>query len=464
MSFFTRNKSYFKYIFTLFLFIMSITGTQAQTNNQQPLDKYKAESLKIIFYAMKNTEPYDRIAYMCDTYGPRLSGSKSLNEAIEWIYKELKKDGFDNVHKEDVMVPHWVRNNEHCELVEPRKANIPVLALGGSIATPPGGITAPVLVVHSYEELDQKASEAKGKIVVYNKPWLGYGDAVQFRVTGAIRASKCGAVASLIRSASPIGMRNPHTGVMVYNDSVPKIPHAAITAEDAAMLERMSSRGQNPIVHLYLEAKTLPDTLSYNVMGEIRGTEKPDEIISVGGHIDSWDVGTGAQDDASGIFTTWSAVKLLKEIGLIPKRTIRFVAWVNEENGSKGGEAYAKKHKDEKHSLLFEFDSGVFPPSSINYGGDDSILKYLQSFEPLFTQIDDSIKISKGGWGVDISALAKQNNVPVMSLGTGISDKESKYFWYHHSPADTVDKIDPKEFNKCIAAIALALYIYADMP
>jgi carboxypeptidase Q len=226
------------------------------------------------------------------------------------------------------------------------------------------------------------------------------------------------------------------------------------------MLERMYLRGQKPVVHIYMEAQTLPDALSYNVMGEIRGTEKPDEIIVLGGHSDSWDVGTGAHDDGGGCISTWHAVKLLKELGLKPKRTIRAVMFVNEENGVRGGKAYADAHKNENTVLMFEFDSGVFRPDNISYGGDEKTLKYLQTFEPLFRQID-SIKIQKGGWGVDIGPLARLKNIPVMSIGT---EDEGKYFWYHHTYTDTFDKIDRKELNKCIAAIALAIYIYSDMP
>lgn len=443
--------------FFICLLFMLLQNHKSYSGDTQK--NYKSIVQSIIDKAMSDSIAFNRLEYMCDTYGPRLSGSENLNKALMWIRDEMLKDSLENVKAEEVYVPHWVRGNEWCKLMQPREANMPMLGLGGSIATPKEGITAPVLVVHSYEELRQKAGEAKGKIVLFNKPWLGYGDAVQFRTHGAEKAAAVGAVASLIRSASPIGMQNPHTGMMVYADSIPKIPHAAITHEDALLLERLQARGQNPVVHLYMEAQTLPDALSYNVMGEIRGTEKPDEIVVLGGHSDSWDAGTGAQDDGGGCIATWHAVRLLKELGIKPKRTIRAVMFVNEENGVKGGKAYADKHKNEKHHLMFEFDSGVFAPDVIGFSASDSLMEIVKGFEK-YLQMVDSIKVTKGGWGVDISPLARLNRIPVMSLGT---NDEGKYFWYHHSPADTPDKVDPVMLNKCVAAIAIAVYLYSEM-
>ncbi len=446
--------------YTTFFICLIFMLTQIQPAFSADVQKnYNAIVQKIIDKAMSDSLAFDRLEYMCDTYGPRLSGSESLNKALMWIRDEMLKDGLENVRAEEVYVPHWVRGNEWCRLVEPREAKMPMLGLGGSIATPKEGITAPVLVVHSYEELQHKADEARGKIVLYNKPWLGYGDAVQFRTHGAEKAAAVGAVASLVRSCSPVGMQNPHTGMMVYNDSIPKIPHAAITHEDALLLERLQARGQNPVVHLYMEAQTLPDNISYNVMGEIRGTEKPEEIVVLGGHSDSWDVGTGAQDDGGGCIATWHVVRLMKELGIKPKRTIRAVMFVNEENGVKGGKAYAEKHKNEKHQLMFEFDSGVFAPNVIGFSGSDSLMEKVKGFEKYLRMVD-SITVNKGGWGVDISPLARQDSIPVMSLGT---NDEGKYFWYHHSPADTPDKVDPLMLNKCIAAIAIAVYLYSEM-
>jgi carboxypeptidase Q len=427
--------------------------------------KYGDIAEKIYKAAMADTTAYEKLAYMCDTFGPRLSGSENLENALNWIHQEMIKDGLANVRSDEVMVPHWERNRGYCELVTPRRVQFPMLAIGGSVPTPPEGITARVIVVKSFEELKKRADEAKGKIVVYNKPYLGYGDAVQFRVWGAIRAAEVGAVASLIKPATSMSMNNPHTGMMHYEDTVAKIPHASITDEDAAMLERMCNRGQSPVVYLYLTCETHPDSKSQNIIGELMGTELPKEIVVLGGHSDSWDAGTGAHDDGAGCVSTWKAVKLLQDLGLKPRRTLRACMFVNEENGLRGGKAYAEKYGKEKHALAFEFDSGVFPPSEIGFNGSDSLhtvemLKVLKYAEPLFRKID-SISVRQGGGGVDISPLVNQYKVPAMSLNT--RDRE-KYFWYHHSATDTIDKIDRGDFNKCIAAIALAVYIYADLP
>ena len=336
---------------------------------------------------------------------------------------------------------------------------MPFLSLGGSIGTPKEGIKSEIFVVKSFDELEKNSSKANGKVVIFNIPFINYGQAVQYRVNGAKAAAQAGAVASLIRSVTPDQTQIPHAGVMYYSDTIPKIFHGAISPEDAQMLQRMTDWGLNPTLHIYSEAQTLPDALSHNLMGELKGKLKPEVILAIGGHSDSWDAGTGAHDDASGCIVAWEAVRLLKKLGLRPKRTIRAVMWVNEENGLRGGTAYANKHKDEPHFLAFEFDSGLFPPSEIRYTGPDSLFDIVKSYEPLLKKIDN-IEVIKGGGGVDISPLMKQG-VNAMSLNT---HDEGKYFWYHHSDKDTMDKIDPMDLNKCIAAVALAIYIYADLP
>jgi len=443
--------------------LLSIIAVSIPMKSQQipkNLSKYSETIDRILKAATQNDSAWQRLAEMCDTYGNRLSGSENLEHALDWIYEHMKLDGLQNVRKEEVMVPNWRRGHEYCELVSPRKEKIEMLGLGGSIATPPEGITAEVIVVKSFEELKERAKEAKGKIVLYNAPYKGYGFNVQFRWWGAIRAEEVGAVASLVRSVTPHAMSNPHTGGMApYSDTLPKTPHAAIIPEWADILERMIKRGQKPIVHLYMEAKFLPDTKSANVMGEIEGTDKKDEIIAVGGHSDSWDVGSGAQDDASGCIAAWEAVKLLKNLGIKTRRTIRAVSWVNEENGQMGGKDYAERHKNEKHALLFEFDSGVFPPSAIGFSAKDSSLyDIVKSFEPLLQKID-SIVVHKGGGGTDIGPMMEQG-VPGMGLNTRDG---GKYFWYHHTPADTPDKVDANDLNKCIAAIAATIFLYSEI-
>jgi carboxypeptidase Q len=335
-----------------------------------------------------------------------------------------------------------------------------MLGLGGSIATPPEGITAEVLVVGSFEELTQRAAEAKGRIVLFDVPFTTYGQTVRYRTAGAIAAARAGAVASLIRSVASASLRTPHTGMMEYDTTVTRIPHAAITVEDAQMLRRMQDRGEKIVVRIKMEAQTLPDAQSRNVIAELRGHEKPDEIVVMGGHIDSWDVGTGAVDDAGGVVAAWDAIRLMKKLGLQPRRTIRVVGWTNEENGLRGGSAYREQHLAEvdKHVLAIESDGGVFKPLGFGFTGSDSAFATVQQIGRLLDRIGAG-RITRGGGGADIGPIMR-DGVPGMSLSV-VTDK---YFWYHHSPADTVDKLDPQEVGLCTAALAIVAYIIADLP
>ncbi len=446
-----------KKIIFITLFFIIIPTLYANLKNDYFLEKYSDITDKIIAASTKDSTSWQRLAYLCDVYGPRLSGSDNLENALNWIESEMKKDNLVNVRKESVMVPNWRRNFEKCEMLYPRIADIPVLGLGGSINTPKDGITAEVIVFKNFDELEANKDKVKGKIVVYNQSFLNYGQSVQYRTHGASRASKYGAVASLIHAVSPNASRNLHTGMMVYNDSVPKIPNATISPEDAMLLNRLQDYGITPKIKLIMNAETLADRESSNIMAEIIGTEFPDEIIAIGGHIDSWDVGTGAQDDASGCIATWMAVKLLKDLNIKPKRTIRVVFWVNEENGVRGGKAYYEAHKKEKHSLMFEMDGGAFTPLSIRYTGPDSIYDDLKKIEPLLKRIAP-MTVEQHGGGVDIGPMMR-DGINGMSLQT---DDKGKYFYYHHSHSDTADKVDALELNQCVASIALSILIYAD--
>jgi carboxypeptidase Q len=421
---------------------------------------YSKIARQIIQKAMADSSAWEKLAYVCDTYGPRLTGSKSLNDALFWAEKEMKKDGFENVHLEEVMVPNWKRGEEYCEMVYPRNKVFKISSLGHSVGTNGKFIEGPVLVVKDFDELAKRSKEVKGKIVVYNAPWVSYGHNVQYRFNGASEAAKYGAIASLVRSVSPIGFDMLHTGVMGYQDSIPKIPTASITLEDAELLQRLQNRGITPKLKLKMTCETMPDTISYNLMGEIKGSEKPQEIVALGGHSDSWDYGEGAQDDASGFISTWQALNIIHSLGLKPRRTMRNVMWVNEESGTRGGIAYAEKHKSEPHFLVFEFDSGVFEPLGIGFTGDEKYLTILKGITPLIKEIAPDFSVKKGGGGVDIGPMMKLG-ISGMALSTKGNDE---YFWYHHSPADTPDKVNPENLNKCIAVIAIATYIYADLP
>lgn len=440
----------FNIILVFLTILISSVGIKSEEN------EYIAK--RIIDFIQKDSSRYERLEFFCDTFGPRLSGSKNLENALEWIEFQMKEDGLDNVISEEVMVPHWERNQEHLKLLKPHQTNLSMLGLGMSIPTPPDGITAEVLVVKDLEELEKRKDEAKGRIVLFDTDYEGYGKNVQYRVWGADWASKYGAIGSLMRSASPIGYQNPHTGVMYYSDTMPRISHAALSHEASDLLGRISKRNEYPVVNFYMGCKTYPDALSHNVMGELRGNEKPEEILAIGGHIDSWDVGQGAHDDAGGSLAAWEAVKLLKDLGLVPKRTIRAVMWTNEENGTMGGKTYAKNHQNEPHHLMFEFDSGVFPPNRIGFTGPDSMMAKLKDIEPLLKLINTELEVTKGGGGVDIGPMMRLG-IPGMSLGT---NSDGKLFWYHHAPMDTVDHINPKDYNDCIAAIAIAIYFYAN--
>jgi carboxypeptidase Q len=448
-------------IFTLIIILLVGLNLESATLDTNYFkDKYSSLVEKIIHKLDGDSSAWNRLAYMCDTYGHRLSGSKSLNQSLYWAYDEMKKEGFENVNLEPVMVPHWVRNDESAALISPRYQKMNLLALGGSVGTTKEGITAPVVVFKSFDELDKNKQIAKGKIVLFNMPYLNYGQAVQFRTLGAQKTALAGGLACLIRPVSPMSMNNPHTGVMYYVDSIPKVPAASITEEDAELLERMYKRGQNPKVHLVMGCETLEDTLSYNLMGEIRGTEKPEEIIAIGGHIDCWDASSGAHDDGGGVIANFEVLSLMKKLNIKPKRTIRCVFWVNEENGLRGGRDYADKHKTEKHVLMFEMDGGVFPPSSMNYDVKDSLFSIIKNIEPVLKKIESGLEVRKGGGGVDISPMVKLG-VPGGSIGTR---DEGKYFWYHHSATDTPEKVKSTDMNKCVAALLAGIYIFADLP
>lgn len=442
----------------VFLFNNNLIYAQ-KLNQDEVYSKYEKVAKQIISEANKDSMSYQRLSILCDSFGHRLSGSESLEKAIDWIYDEMKKDGFLNVKKEEVFVPNWKRGTESLLMTSPKHKHIQMLSLGGSVSTPTNGIKSEVFVVKNKEELFANKEKAKGKIVLFNFKFTNYGETVQYRFNGASWAAQCGAVASLIRSVSPNDMNNPHTGVMGYVDSVAKIPHGAITSEDSELIERYIQRGVKVELALKITSKFEDDALSHNIMGEIKGSEFPNKVIAIGGHIDSWDVGTGAQDDAGGVVATWEAVKLLKRLGLNPKHTIRAVGWTNEENGTKGGKEYAKVHKDEEHILLLESDSGIFKPLSIGVSGKEKDLELMKSLEKLLKLTNPKFEVKKGGGGVDIG--------PMMELGyTGCgfdTDDMGKYFWYHHSETDTVDKIDPKDLNDSVAAIAIAIYLYSEL-
>lgn len=425
------------------------------------LDAYRADADRLITAATADRFAWNRLAELTDTFGPRLSGTKNLQQAIDWAIAELKKDGFDNVHAEPTKVPVWVRGAESLEVLEPAVRPLPILGLGNSVGTPAAGLDGELLIVDSFEALERQAAQAAGRIVLFNVPYTNYGETVRYRSAGPSRAAQHGAIAALVRSVGPIGLRTPHTGSLTYADNQPKIPAAAITVEDANALARLHQRGVKTRLRLKMAARFEPDADSANVVAEIRGRERPDEVVVLGGHFDSWEPGTGASDDAAGILATWEALRVMKRLDLRPRRTIRLVLWTNEENGLRGGQAYLDRYRGAlgQHVLMLESDSGVFAPASFGFTGNARARTVVEQIATLLGRTGIE-RVGPAGGGADIGPAVQAGSVPSMSLnGNG-----EKYFLIHHTAADTVDRIDPAELARAAAAVAVMTYVVADMP
>src|SRR5436309_2531364 len=431
------------------------------TSTMSWLTPYREPAARLIGEAVGSTFAWQRLAVLTDSIGNRLSGSPALDRAIQWSIDEMKRDGLENVHAERVVVPKWVRGTESAEIIEPAPHSLVMLGLGDSVGTPPDGIQAEVLTIHGFDELDARSGQVAGRIVFYNVPFTSYGDTVRFRASGPSRAARYGAVAMLVRSVGPEGLRTPHTGALQYASDAPKIPAAAISTEDADRIQRMSDRGSRIVVRLKMDAHFEADAESANVVGEIRGRERPDEIVVVSGHLDSWDVGAGATDDGGGCVVTWEALRIMKKLNLRPRRTVRVVLWTNEENGGRGGIAYRDQHRSElgKHVMMLESDGGVFRPLGFGFTGNDAAHETVKAIATLLGGIAAD-QISPGGGGADIGPSMQEAHIPGMSLEVD----GSKYFLIHHTPADTIDKIDQIEMAKCAAAVAVMAYVVADLP
>jgi len=450
-----------------------LTGVGLAQETKTPLtEQYRETAGKIIGAALVDKGGWEKLTYMTTEIGHRLSGSPQLERAVAWAAEAMKADRLDNVRLQPVKVPHWVRGREYVTIVAPAERSIPMLGLGGSIATPPEGITAAVVVVSNFDELEALGqAKISGKIVLYDVPWAGYGPTVRYRSIGAARAAKLGAVGMLLRSVTGRSLYTPHTGAMDTRSSEATVPAAAITAEDAAWMHRMSDAGKEVRVKLYMEAKMLPDADSANVIGEIRGSEKPDEIVVIGGHFDSWDVGQGAHDDGASCIAAWQALTILKQLGFRPRRTLRVVLWTDEENGSRGGVAYREALGADvsKHVAAIEMDGGAERPIGFGFSitGVDpnandprytAAMARLQQIGKLLDGIEAG-EITRGGGGADIGPLMR-DGVPGMALRT----TGEHYFDWHHTNADTLDKIEPANFRKAVAMLAVMGFVLADMP
>jgi carboxypeptidase Q len=440
--------------------------------------RYQGTANKLIEAALADDTGLNRLEYLCYRVGNRLSGSAALDQAIAWGGEEMKKAGLANVRTIPVKVPHWVRGRESAEMLEPLRKPLFMLGLGGSVATPPDGLTADVVAVSGFDELEKLGKGAvEGRIVLYDVPFVSYGQTVLYRSNGASRAARLGGVAALVRSITPRSLRDPHTGAMQYSASDPKIPTAAVSVEDAMWMHALTRAGQKVRVHLSMEAHTEPDADSADVMGEIVGREKPDEVVVIGGHIDSWDVGQGAHDDGGGIMAALEAAAMIRKLGLQPRRTIRVVFWTNEENGGRGGLAYRDWIHTQagRHVAAIEMDGGAEKPVGFDLGIGQprprgasqnaspaglppALMQRATAIGALLKRID-AAKIEPGSGEADIEPLMAEG-VP----GFGLRTVGTHYFDYHHSQADTFDKIVPEDFKRCAAALAVMSYVLADLP
>lgn len=447
-------------------------------NAQSLAERYRPAAGQILGASLQSSTAYDQLGELCDHVGNRISGSARLDQAIAWAVKTMQADGLQNVHTEKVLVPYWKRGVEKAWTISPQRHELSILGLGMSVPTPKGGITADVVVVGSFDELD-KLGEAgvKGKIVLYDVPFAGYGKTVPYRFAGPSLAAKYGAVAALVRSVGSLSFDTPHTGTLGYQEKLPKIPAAAVSIENSTMMRRMAQRGDRIQLHIELENELIPNQPSANVVGEIVGSEKPQEIVLLGGHLDSWDVGQGAQDDGVGCMNTLGAAKAILDAGLHPKRTIRVVFFTNEENGDFGGKGYRDAHKAELGNFVaaLESDSGNGPVKgfSLDLHGEgrnktitispeekaraENALALLKSFAPLLEPLD-ATKIEMGGSGTDIGPIVSEG-VP----GIGVSHDTTHYWEIHHTKADTFDKVIKLDMQKNIAAVGILAYVLAEM-
>jgi carboxypeptidase Q len=441
--------------------ILTTVSAQSPSPTHSWLTPLRDDATRLIRVATADDFAWQRLSELTDTYGHRLSGSENLTRAVDWAVRTMKADGLENVRAERVVVPHWVRGREAAEIIEPPRSAIPILGLGGSVSTPPGGLEADVLVVTSFDDLRVKSADAKNRIVLFNVPYNGYSETVTYRTGGARSAAQYGAAAVLIRSVGPTGLRTTHTGSVSYGAGQTQIPAAAISIEDANRIARLTTAGRTVRMRLVLESRNEPDAESANVIAEIRGREKPHEIVLLGGHLDSWDVGTGASDDGAGCVVTWEALRLMKKLGIRPRRTVRVVLFTNEENGLRGAAAYAERHAStaSDHVFALESDSGVFAPAALGFSGSAAARAMMLQIGSLLTPLDFP-EITAGGGGADIGPIAQAGNVPTMAY---LGDP-ARYFVIHHSAADTVERIGPDEVSKAAAAIAAISYAVAEMP
>jgi carboxypeptidase Q len=457
---------FFRYLISFLVLIIN-NNIYSQIDTLS-LKNYNRIADKIIRSSLEENRGYELLHSLCDI-GPRLSGSDNYEKAIGWAKNQLEIMGCDKVWLQPVSVPHWVRSDvekaeiKASQMVETKE--LKVIALGGSIGTIPDGVTAKVLEVNDFDELKKRGSEAEGKIVFFSRPldiglvdtFAGYGKAVNQRFYGAIESAKYGAVGVIIRSITTKHDNVPHTGVMAYVDSLPKIPAVAVGYLDADFLHDALLKDPNLKLNIKLDCKSLPDVKSSNLIAEITGSEKPEEIIVVGGHLDSWDVGCGAHDDGAGCVQSMEALDLLKRLEIKPKRTIRCVLFNNEENGSRGGTEYGKfaDSTNEKHIAAIECDRGGFTPIGFSVESDSSTLIKLKKFLPILERCGINW-VKKGGSGADISAI--KNIIAKIAY----APDSQRYMDVHHSANDIFEDVNSRELELGSAAITILAYMISE--
>jgi carboxypeptidase Q len=464
--------------FLLFTLGIAVTAQRPTNGVASYAPQLVAELRQLQQAALASDYAYDQVAHLCNNIGPRLSGSAQAAQAVEHVAGELRRLGLD-VQLERVMVPHWVRGVEAGELVEFKgqaaktTQKVVLTALGGSVATPPEGVTAEVVVVNNFDELRAMGRErVAGKIVLYNArfdkqlaaqgfAFDAYVQAVVYRGTGASEAARLGAVAALVRSVGSADYRLPHTGSLRYLDDAPRIPAGAVAAEDADLMAYLAAQGTLRM-RLTLTPQTLPEVESANVVADIKGSEHPEQVVIVSGHLDSWDLGTGAIDDASGVAVAMQTANLIRQLKLKPKRTIRIIAWMNEENGGAGGRAYAKDFAAQltNHLAAIESDSGPGHPTGISAHAGNAAIEMLRPLAPILQSYGAGIlRQASTPQGADVSSLDAAG-VPTFAPLQDVR----KYFDYHHTAADTLDKVNARELAENAAAIAALAYTIANLP
>lgn len=445
-----------------YLFLLFSVVTEAQIS----IEDGEAKNIKEFYnIALSEQQAYKWLDHLCNEIGPRPAGSENANTAAKWAKAELEKLDLDSVWLQEVDVPHWVRGEETATLKElVKEQDLAITALGGSVATPAGGLTANVVEVTSFDDLEKLGEKnIKGKIVFFNIPMdptnfstgFSYGMAGKQRWAGAAEASKFGAIAVLTRSLTLKPDNNPHTGSMHYGDAEVKIPAAALSIEATEVLHNKLLKNKGLTVSINLTCKSLERTTGYNVIGEIRGSEKPDEIVVVGGHLDSWDLGTGAQDDGAGSVQSMEVLYLMKQAGYTPKRTHRVVLFMNEEFGLDGAKAYAEytKAKNINHVIALESDGGSGTPRGFSFDTNMETVDAIRAFKKLLSPygLHD---YAKGGSGADINQLKSEGTILI-----GYRPDNQRYFDYHHAATDTFDIINARELELGAAGMTALLYL-----